>query len=109
MMRSPCHAVVVLLAFVGATFPARAQYPDPAKRDHPRSSVLCRRLERHPVACDWPEAQRRLATSGDRRQPVGASGSVGAGRVARGMPDGYTLLIVSSTYTINSAVAANLP
>jgi tripartite-type tricarboxylate transporter receptor subunit TctC len=40
---------------------------------------------------------------------VGASGSSGAARVARSAPDGYTLLILSSTYTINSAVMANLP
>jgi tripartite-type tricarboxylate transporter receptor subunit TctC len=40
---------------------------------------------------------------------VGASGSLGAARVARAAPDGYTLLILSSTYTINSAVMAHLP
>ena len=40
---------------------------------------------------------------------VGASGSLGAARVAKAAPDGYTLLILSSTYTINSAVTANLP
>jgi tripartite-type tricarboxylate transporter receptor subunit TctC len=40
---------------------------------------------------------------------VGASGSLGVARVARSAPDGYTLLILSSTFTINSAVMANLP
>ena len=40
---------------------------------------------------------------------VGASGSLGAARVAKAAPDGYTLLILSSTFTINSAVMAKLP
>jgi tripartite-type tricarboxylate transporter receptor subunit TctC len=40
---------------------------------------------------------------------VGASGSLGAARVAKAEPDGYTLLMLSSTYTINSAVMASLP
>ena len=40
---------------------------------------------------------------------AGASGSLGAGRVAKAEPDGYTLLILSSTYTINAAVQPNLP
>src|SRR5438309_3451330 len=35
---------------------------------------------------------------------VGASGALGAARVAKAEPDGHTLLIVSSTYTINAAV-----
>jgi tripartite-type tricarboxylate transporter receptor subunit TctC len=40
---------------------------------------------------------------------VGASGAVGTLRVARAAPDGYTLLILSSTYTINAAVMEKLP
>jgi tripartite-type tricarboxylate transporter receptor subunit TctC len=39
---------------------------------------------------------------------VGASGSLGAARVAQAAPDGYTLLILSSTYTINSAIMSKL-
>jgi tripartite-type tricarboxylate transporter receptor subunit TctC len=35
---------------------------------------------------------------------AGASGALGAARVAKADPDGHTLLIVSSTYTINAAV-----
>jgi len=35
---------------------------------------------------------------------VGSSGALGAARVAKSEPDGHTLLIVSSTYTINAAV-----
>jgi tripartite-type tricarboxylate transporter receptor subunit TctC len=40
---------------------------------------------------------------------VGASGSLGAARAAQSAPDGYTLLILSSTYTINSAIMPALP
>jgi tripartite-type tricarboxylate transporter receptor subunit TctC len=39
----------------------------------------------------------------------GASGSLGAARVAKAEPDGHTILILSSTYTINAAVQPNLP
>jgi tripartite-type tricarboxylate transporter receptor subunit TctC len=40
---------------------------------------------------------------------VGGSGAIGAERVARSQPDGYTILMVSSSYTINSAVTKTLP
>src|SRR5215213_9412920 len=40
---------------------------------------------------------------------AGASGSLGAARVAKSEPDGHTLLIVSATYTVTSAVQSNLP
>lgn len=39
----------------------------------------------------------------------GASGSLGTARVAKSEPDGHTILILSSTYTINAAVMPNLP
>jgi tripartite-type tricarboxylate transporter receptor subunit TctC len=40
---------------------------------------------------------------------AGAGGVIGADFVARSPADGYTLLLVSSTYTINPAVKANMP
>jgi tripartite-type tricarboxylate transporter receptor subunit TctC len=40
---------------------------------------------------------------------AGAGGVIGAAFVAGAAPDGYTLLLVSSTYTINPAVKASLP
>ena len=39
----------------------------------------------------------------------GAGGSVGAGFVAKAAPDGYTIAIVSSSFTTNAAVQANPP
>jgi tripartite-type tricarboxylate transporter receptor subunit TctC len=40
---------------------------------------------------------------------AGAGGVIGASFVAAAAPDGHTLLLVSSTYTINPAVKANMP
>ena len=40
---------------------------------------------------------------------TGAAGSIGAATVAKSAPDGYTLLVVSSSYSINPSLNANLP
>jgi tripartite-type tricarboxylate transporter receptor subunit TctC len=40
---------------------------------------------------------------------TGAAGSIGAASVAKSAPDGYTLLVVSSSYSINPGLYANLP
>ena len=40
---------------------------------------------------------------------TGAAGSIGAGIVAKSAPDGYTLLLVSSSYAINPSLYAKLP
>jgi tripartite-type tricarboxylate transporter receptor subunit TctC len=40
---------------------------------------------------------------------AGAGGVIGAAFVAGAAPDGHTLLLVSSTYTINPAVKSNMP
>ncbi|PLC54446.1 ABC transporter substrate-binding protein [Pollutimonas nitritireducens] len=59
---------------------------------------------------------RRLAASLERdlgqsvvvENRSGASGNIGAQAVARAKPDGYTLLVVNSTYAINPGVYRNL-
>src|SRR5580704_13935061 len=49
------------------------------------------------------------------RQPVvidnrgGAGGVIGSAAVATAVPDGYTLLLVSSTFTINPAIKKSMP
>ena len=59
------------------------------------------------------ELARRL--SDDWRVPVivdnrpGAGGSIGAAQVARAAPDGYTLCLLSSSFTTNAAVQPSLP
>ena len=40
---------------------------------------------------------------------TGAAGSVGAALVAKSMADGYTLLVVSSSFSINPSLYTNLP
>lgn len=40
---------------------------------------------------------------------TGAAGSIGAASVAKSPPDGYTLLVVSSSYSINPGLYSNLP
>ena len=40
---------------------------------------------------------------------TGAAGSIGAAMVAKSPPDGYTLLVVSSSYSINPSLYVNLP
>jgi tripartite-type tricarboxylate transporter receptor subunit TctC len=39
----------------------------------------------------------------------GAGGVIGSADVAKAAPDGYTLLLVSSTFTINPAIKQNMP
>lgn len=39
----------------------------------------------------------------------GASGQIGAGEVARSTPDGYTLLLDASSYSVNPSLYAKLP
>lgn len=40
---------------------------------------------------------------------TGAAGSIGANFVAKSPPDGYTLLVISSSYAINPSLYQNLP
>ena len=40
---------------------------------------------------------------------TGAAGSIGAAAVAKSPPDGYTMLVVSSSYSINPSLYSNLP
>ena len=40
---------------------------------------------------------------------AGAGGSIGAAAVSKAAPDGYTLCLLSSSFTTNAAIQANLP
>jgi tripartite-type tricarboxylate transporter receptor subunit TctC len=88
---------------------AETQYPDPARRitfivpfsAGGSNDILARKVGQR-VSEDW---QIPVVVENH----VGASGSLGAARAAQAAPDGYTLLILSSTYTINCAVMPSLP
>ena len=105
-------ALLALLALAGAAASALAQ---PAAERYPAKPVT--------LVVPYPpggsndifarELGRRL--SEDWKMPVivenrpGAGGSVGAAQVARAAPDGYTLCLLSSSFTTNAAVQPNLP
>jgi tripartite-type tricarboxylate transporter receptor subunit TctC len=88
---------------------AQARYPDPSKRitvvvpfSAGGSNDILARAIGLKLGDDW-----KLPVIIDNQ--VGASGAMGTARVAKAAPDGYTLLILSSTYTINAAVMPHLP
>jgi tripartite-type tricarboxylate transporter receptor subunit TctC len=98
-----------LLSLAAMAFPACAQYPDPAKRITlvvPFSAGGSNDILSRAVGQKLSDAWQVPVIIENQ---VGASGSLGAARVAKAAPDGYTLLILSSTYTINSAVMTKLP
>ena len=99
----------LLLAVVALQAAAQERYPAPRKRitfvvpfSAGGSNDILSRVVAQKLSDAW-----RLPVVVENQ--VGASGSLGAARVARSAPDGYTLLILSSTYTINSAVMSHLP
>jgi tripartite-type tricarboxylate transporter receptor subunit TctC len=98
---------LVAVVVVGPPYAARAQYP--SKRvtlivpfgAGGSNDILARAIGQK-LSETWqvPVIVENVA---------GASGSLGAARVAKSEADGHTLLILSSTYTINAAVQPNLP
>jgi tripartite-type tricarboxylate transporter receptor subunit TctC len=101
-----CAACLVL---VSASLPSHAEYPDRARRitlivpfaAGGSNDILARAIgQKLGDAWKIPVIIENY---------VGASGSLGAARAAQAAPDGYTLLILSSTYTINSAITPKLP
>ncbi len=100
---------ILLLSAVALPAAAQERYPDPAKRitfvvpfSSGGSNDILSRAVGQRLSDAW-----KLPVIIDNQ--VGASGSLGAARVAKSAPDGYTLLILSSTYTINAAVTPHLP
>lgn len=111
-IRNPISSAVFCLAvLIGALSPhvAFAQYPAPGKRitlvvpfSAGGSNDILARLVGQKLSDAWHIPVIIL-------NQVGASGAIGTAHVAKADPDGYTLLMLSSTYTINSAVMASLP
>jgi tripartite-type tricarboxylate transporter receptor subunit TctC len=100
---------LLMLAAAGCLHAAYAQYPDPDKRitfivpfSAGGSNDILARVIGNKLSEDWQMPVTILNL-------VGASGSIGAARAAKSDPDGYTLLMLSSTFTINAAVMPQLP
>jgi len=98
--------VVILFACVGITSSA-ATYPErPIRVIIPLPpggavDVVARLLQ--------PHLEKALGQSMVIENRPGASGIIGAAAVANAEPDGHTLLMVPTTFTINPAVHASLP
>ena len=56
-----------------------------------------------------PHLQQRLGATVTIENKPGASGSIGAGLVAKAKPDGGTLLFVFDTHAVNPALLAQMP
>ena len=102
-------ALAVVLSLGSPSSQAFAKYPEPGRRitlvvpfsAGGSNDILARFIARK-MSEDWrvPVVVTNV---------VGASGAIGSERVARSEPDGYTILMLSSSFTINAAVTDKLP
>ncbi|HKO73303.1 MAG TPA: tripartite tricarboxylate transporter substrate-binding protein, partial [Bradyrhizobium sp.] len=102
-------ALAVVLSLGSPSSQAFAKYPEPGRRitlvvpfsAGGSNDILARFIVRK-MSEDWrvPVVVMNV---------VGASGAIGSERVARSEPDGYTILMLSSSFTINAAVMDKLP
>jgi tripartite-type tricarboxylate transporter receptor subunit TctC len=56
-----------------------------------------------------PKLGEQLGQSVVVENRTGAAGSIGAAFVAKGAPDGYNMLVISSSYAINPSIYTDLP
>ena len=99
--------LVVAIALLGAVTGAQAQYPSKTiTLVVPFAAGGSNDIVARAIGKKLSEAWGQSVIIDNR---AGAGGVIGATFVAGSAPDGYTLLLVSSTYTINPAVKANMP
>jgi tripartite-type tricarboxylate transporter receptor subunit TctC len=107
MKRTPAGVALLLAAMIPATASAQSTYPD-----HPVKIIA-------PFAAGGPSdligrlLADKLSASVKQRFYVedhaGAGGNIGMTLVARSAPDGYTILVASSSFTVNPSLYAKPP
>ena len=101
-------AALLAATLVLASAAARAQ-TYPSKPITLVDSVRGRRFQRHHRPRHRQEAVRKLGSAGGGRKPLRRRRPDRLAVVAAAAPDGYTLLLVSSTFTINPAIKKSMP
>src|SRR5688572_23365205 len=100
------HLICIVLAF-GATGAFGQQYPDrPIRIIVPQSPGASTDITARLVAQGLHEAFKQPVIVDNR---PGSSGIAGTEMVARAAPDGYTLMVVASSFSINPALGRKLP
>lgn len=106
-MKARLPALAAAIALASFATGAKAQYPaKPITLVVPFAAGGSNDIVARAIGKKLGEAWGQTVIIDNR---AGAGGVIGASFVAGAAPDGYTLLLVSSTYTINPAVKSNMP
>jgi tripartite-type tricarboxylate transporter receptor subunit TctC len=106
-MKRHLPAIAAAIALLGITTAAQAQYPArPITLVVPFAAGGSNDIVARAIGKKLSEAWGQSVIIDNR---PGAGGVIGTAFVATSPPDGHTLLLVSSTFTINPAVKANMP
>ena len=98
---------ILIFLLCGTTTALAQQYPvRPIRIIVPQSPGASTDLTARLVAQGLSEAFKQPVIVDNR---PGSSGIAGAELVARAAPDGYTLMVVASSFSINAALGRNLP
>jgi tripartite-type tricarboxylate transporter receptor subunit TctC len=106
-MKARLSALAIVAALAGFATAASAEYPTkPITLVVPFAAGGSNDIVARAIGKKLGEAWGQTVVIDNR---AGAGGVIGATFVANSAPDGYTLLLVSSTYTINPAVKSAMP
>jgi tripartite-type tricarboxylate transporter receptor subunit TctC len=105
--RAKYFLAAAVVAAIGGARPAAAGYPDhPVKIIAPFTAGGPTDLTARLLADKLSQSLKQQFYVEDR---PGAGGNIGMLQVARSAPDGYTLLVASSSYVVNPSLYANKP